>query len=279
MTASKALQQIISIITLGSVSFALSYFLFKINQILSHQHQTQYQQLKIKYYYKYIIKYDVLYTIFKTCQGLLLMTFTLFITIRSIALINQLNIKDFSEKTNQSFVQNLDITIVIFLGILTVILFKKTMIYSIVTVHVIYRWYIQVKFKTRSDVQFYKKVYDLEYLYVTYINHKSNIKSIKTIRSDMIDDLNQIIDQLIDENQSVKLNNKTIQNITLISFRVGNHSLLNTLELAFINLNHQFVNHRSLNMDKFTKLFKLDGFAEHQKSKKLQYTPVQAVII
>jgi len=279
MTASKALQQTISIITLGSVLFAISYFLFKINQILSYQHQTQYQQLKTKYYYKYIMKYDVLYTIFKTCQGLLLMTFTLFIMIRSITLINKLNIKDFSEKTNQLFVQNLDIPIVIFLGILTVILFKKTIIYSIVTVHVIYRWYIQVKFKTRSDVQFYKKVYDLKYPYITHVNYKENIKSIKTIRSDIIDDLNQIIDQLIDENQSVKLNNETIQDLTLISFRVGNHSLLNTLELAFISINCRSIDHRSLNMDKFTKLFKLDGFAEHQKSKKLQYTPVQAVII
>jgi len=32
-------------------------------------------------------------------------------------------------------------------------------------------------------------------------------------------------------------------------------------------------------MDRFTKLFKLDGFAEHQKSKKLQYTPVQASLL
>lgn len=279
MTASKALQETVIIINLGSIFFALGYFLFKINQILSHQHQTKYQQLKTKYYYKYIIKSDVLYTIFKTCQDLLLMIFTLFIMRRSITLINQLNITDFNEKTNQLFVQNLDMTMAIWLGILTIILFKKTIIYAIVTVHVIYRWYIQVKFKTRSDVQFYKKVYDLKHHYMMHVNYKENIKSIKTIRSDMIDDLNQIIDQLIDENQSVKLNNETIQDLTLISFRVGNHSLLNTLELAFISVNCRSLDHRSLNIDRFTKLFKLDGFAEHQKSKKLQYTPVQAVII
>lgn len=273
MTASKALQETVIMINLGSILFAIGYFLFKINRILSHQHQTQYQQLKIKYYYKYIIKNDVLCTLFKTFQDLLLTILTLFIMTRSIALINQLNITDFSEKTNQLFIQNLDMTIAICLDILTIILFKRTIIYAIVTVRVIYRWYIQIKFKKRSDVQFYKKVYDLKHPYMTHI------KSIKTIRSDMIDDLNQIIDQLINENQSVKLNNETIQDLTLISFRVGNHSLLNTLELAFISINCRSIDHRSLNMDKFTKLFKLDGFAEHQKSKKLQYTPVQAVII
>lgn len=276
MTASKALQETVIMINLGSILFAIGYFLFIINRILSHQHQTQYKQLKIKYYYKYIIKNDVLYTLFKTCQDLLLTILTLFIMTRSIALINQLNIKDFSKRTNQLFIQNLDMTIAICLGILTIILFKRTIIYTIVTVRVIYRWYIQIKFKKRSDVQFYKKVYELEH---PYINYKSNIKPIKTIRSDIIDDLNQIIDQLIDENQSVKLNNETIQDLTLISFRVGNHSLLNTLELAFISVNCRSLDHRSLNIDRFTKLFKLDGFAEHQKSKKLQYTPIQAVMI
>lgn len=98
--------------------------------------------------------------------------------------------------------------------------------------------------------------YDLQY----------NIAVINN-RSKLIDEINVTIDQLIEENKTICLKNETIKILTLISFRVGNHKLLKTLEIASV---HNLYN------PEISYAF-LKNAIRHKKNKQLHYTPIQMV--
>lgn len=274
MAASKSLELIIDCFTMLSVLFGVTYCMYKLLKYFMVIKPSLYRTLKYEYY-RHILIRDVLRV---SWNALVTLIYTAALWIALFGLIhysNQFDIKEFSNHNNRLAIECLHMSIIALIGPLAVKLTKDFIIHAVLFFYVSFRFCNQQYFPSRSDVKLYKQIYELQSPW--FID--PSVKSITKTRSEMIDDINQTIDQLIENGRSIPLNHKTINDLTLISFRVGNHSLLNTLELAYVHLHGYSLNHQSISIDWLTKLLKLNGFGEHQKSKQLTYTPVKAVVL
>jgi len=151
--------------------------------------------------------------------------------------------------------------------------FSNDVVHSIISIRVIIRFIVQKKYPSRSDVQFYKCMNELLQPWLSGYDREHQ-NDIKTVRSKIIDDMSDAIDQLIKDGRTVRLNQDMIERLTLISFRVGNHKLLDTLELAYV----KSAGYYGIHINWISKMFKVNGLGEHQQSKTFNYFPVKAVI-
>lgn len=265
MAANKILELIVSYYLLISTIIFVVYPIMKTMQyMLNYHHISLYKQLKHTYYYQYIIFYDITSLLMQTIKHI----FRLSIYISIIAMVIHysdqiIHINDFNTNKNHQISYNIKLGTVFLFTPYVIKYIWYSLIHLIVLILITNQWIQQKQIllnqqQANSKIKMYKQIYDLQYNII--------IKDINN-RSKLIDEINVTIDQLIKENKTICLKNETIKNLTLISFRVGNHKLLNTLEIASV---HNMYN------PEISYAF-LKNAIRHKKNKKLHYTPIQMV--
>lgn len=280
MKASELLIGIVGVFAVISAILTTIYIFSKIILFLIRMDLPLYRKLKHRFYYKHINFRDVGYVLSRMLLFMFgLIAFT-YIAVISIHYIGHIDIQDYSKNQNAKFIESIKIGIFAIMIPILMKITKDFIVYSIVSTRVIYRYIIQHKYPSRSDVQFYKQVDELLNPMIIQIEKGQHI-DVKTLRSNKINTINNTIDQLIKEGRTVVLNREAINDITLISVRVDNQCLLDILEMAYVKSYGQPVmsiypqfKHPSW----IIKIFNLNGFGEHQQSKAFNYFPIKTVI-
>lgn len=273
MKASELLIGIVFIFSLITMFVAIAFLLSKGSKILTNGEVAPYGSLKRKFCYKYVNIHDILKLVGRSVFYILFMGTLGCIMIMTLQYIGDLNIKEYSNKENDNFIELFGMGIISMIVPFLIKLLKDAIVYSIILIRVIIRFIVQKKYPSRSDVQFYKCMNELLQPWLSGYDRELQ-NDIKTVRSKIIDDMSDAIDQLIKEGRTVRLNHDMIEDLTLISFRVDNHKLLDTLELAYVKT----LGYNGVHINWISKIFKINGRGEHQQSKTFNYFPVKTII-
>ena len=273
MKASDLLIVIVFIFAFGSMFVTTAILLGKGLKIFTNTEVAPYGSLKRKFCYKYVNVYDILKLLGRSTFYIVFISVLGFIMVITLQYIGDLNIEEYSNKENNEFIRLFDTVIILTMTPFLIKLLKDAIVYSIISIRVIIRFIVQKKYPSRSDVQFYKCMNELLQPWLSGYDRELQ-NDIKTVRSKIIDDMSDAIDQLIKEGRTVRLNHDMIEDLTLISFRVDNHKLLDTLELAYVKT----LGYNGVHINWISKIFKINGRGEHQQSKTFNYFPVKTVI-
>ena len=273
MKASELLIGIVFIFSLASIFVAMAILLGKGSKILTNGEVAPYGSLKREFCYKYVNIRDILKLVGWSAFYIIFISTLGSIMIITLQYIGDLNIKEYSNKENNNFIELFATGIISMMVPFLIKLLKDAIVYSIISIRVIIRFIVQKKYPSRSDVQFYKCMNELLQPWLSGYDREPQ-NDIKTVRSKIIDDMSDTIDQLIKEGRTVRLNHDMIEDLTLISFRVDNHKLLDTLELAYV----KSLGYYGIHINWISKMFKVNGLGEHQQSKTFNYFPVKAII-
>lgn len=278
MKSSELLIGIVGVFTVVSILFAITYVVAKILKFFILLDIPLYHKLKCRFCYKHVAFRDVGHVLSRALFFAFALITFMTIAVISIRYVGQINIQDYSKSLNADVTRTTQTGI---FAIMLPILMKMTkdfIVYSVVSIRVIYRYVIQHKYPSRSDVQFYKQVDELLNPMIMQLEKGQHV-DFKTLRSDKINAINDTIDRLIKDSRTVVLNRETINEITLISVRVDNQCLLDILEMAYAKSYGQPVMHPQFKHANWViKMFNLNGFGEHQQSETFNYFPVKAVV-
>lgn len=273
MKASELLIVIVFIFAFASMFVTTAILLGKGLKIFTNTEVAPYGSLKRKFCYKYVNIHDILKLVGRSVFYIIFISVLSSIMVITLQYIGDLNIEEYSNKENDNFIELFATGIISMMVPFLIKLLKDAIVYSIISIRVIIHFIVQKKYPSRSDVQFYKCMNELLQPWLSGYDEEFQ-NDIKTVRSKIIDDMNDAIDQLIKDGRTVRLNQDMIERLTLISFRVGNHKLLDTLELAYV----KSVGYYGIHINWISKMFKINGLGEHQQSKIFNYFPVKAVI-
>lgn len=278
MKASELLIGIIGVFTVVSTLFAATYIVGKIFRFLIIMDVPLYRTLKHRFYYKRITFRDVGYVLSRMLFFAFALILFMYIAVISIRYIGQIDIKDYSENLNSDVIKSIQIGIFSIMLPILVKMTKDFIVYSIVSIRVIYRYVIQHKYPFRSDVQFYKQVDELLNPMIIQLEKGQHV-DFKTLRSNKINAINDTVDRLIKDDRTVVLNRETINEMTLISVRVDNQCLLDILEMAYVRTYSQPVMYSQFkHANWIIEMFNLNGFGEHQQSETFNYFPVKTAL-